>query len=69
MKASGCVEPLPEIPAGALIGKIGNQLFGTGKSESLFVEKTGLRYLRVNDADIGLYDNDGELVVEISVEE
>jgi len=69
MEASGCVEPLPEFPAGGLIGKIGNQPFGIGKSEPLIVEKTGLLYLRVNDADIGLYDNGGELVVEVSVEE
>lgn len=68
MKASGCVEPLPEFPAGGLIGKIGSQPFGIGKGGSIVAGQSGSLLLRVNDADIGLYDNDGVLVVEIIVE-
>jgi hypothetical protein len=67
MKPEDCVEPLPEYPAGGLIGKIGDQVFGVGMGISQVSTGSGTLKLRINDADVGLYDNDGELKVEIQV--
>lgn len=68
MPASQCVEPLPDFPSGGLIGKIGNQIFGIGKGTTLLAEQLGTFYLRINDGDLGLYDNVGELVIDINVQ-
>ncbi len=68
MPAKDCVEPLPEYSAGGLIGKIGNQVFVVGKGVTQVSEKSGTLLLRINDGDVGLYDNDGELKVEIHAE-
>ena len=68
MKPEDCVEPLPEYSAGGLIGKIGNQVFGVGTGISQVSTESGTLKLRINDADVGLYDNDGELKVEIQIE-
>ncbi|NUM46034.1 MAG: hypothetical protein HUU38_15110 [Anaerolineales bacterium] len=61
----GCVEPLPTAPTGALIGKIGNYIFHIGSGTTITLQESGLLYLRINDEDNGLYDNDGILTVSV----
>jgi hypothetical protein len=60
-----CVEPLPDFPQGALVGKVNEQIFGIGSGNEIIVQQTGILYLRINDGDDGLYDNDGDLTVRI----
>lgn len=59
-----CVEPMPEVPQGALIGKIGSHRFAIGSGTTITAQQSGNLYLRINDA--GLYDNDGILTVKIT---
>jgi hypothetical protein len=66
--ASQCVEPLPDFPAGALIGRIGNQVFGIGSGVTVVAQQSGRLSLRINDADHGLYDNRGKLQVRIMLQ-
>jgi hypothetical protein len=65
--SSACIEPLPEFPQGGLVGRIGSQTFGVGESVSLIAPAAGPLHLRINDADEGLYDNDGVLTVRVTV--
>ena len=67
MPASECVEPMPDFPTGALIGKIENQLFPIGNSLTFTSESKGYLLLRINDADMGLHDNVGVITVQITV--
>ena len=68
--SSICVEPLPDFPKGALIGRIGDHIFGVGEQSSIEAQQSGILSLRINDADNeALYDNDGSLTVKISVEQ
>ncbi len=60
-----CVEPIPEAPQGSLIGKIGDHLFAIGRGTKLTAQQSGNLYLRINDGDNGLDDNDGTLIVEV----
>ena len=64
---NNCVEPLPDAPQGELIGQIGNQKFEIGSGSSVTALQTGMLQLRMNDDDNGLYDNDGSLLVQITV--
>ncbi len=59
--------PLPNVPGGALIGRIGEhgQPFYVGRQIRLQARATGLLYLRIDD-DI-LSDNDGWVAVEVTV--
>lgn len=59
--------PIPGIPGGALIGRIGDtaEPFVVGRGGGYRAEESGLLYLRIND-DI-LSDNEGYVNVEISV--
>jgi hypothetical protein len=66
--ASQCVEPLPDFPAGALIGRIGNQVFGIGSSATVVAQQSGRLSLRINDADHALYDNRGKLQVRVMLQ-
>jgi hypothetical protein len=66
MPAKDCVEPMPEYSAGGLIGKIDTQVFSVGMGVTQVSSQAGTLMLRINDGDVGLYDNDGELKVEIS---
>jgi hypothetical protein len=66
---SECVEPMPDIPQGALIGKVGNQEFGIGNGNSVTALQTGVLQLRINDGDEGLYDNDGALLLQVIVKQ
>lgn len=67
MNLENCVEPIPDFPSGALIGRIDRQVLNIGTDGKFLVEQSGILQLRINDADIGLHDNDGELIVEIII--
>jgi hypothetical protein len=62
----GCVEPLPTVPSGALIGQIGGMTFLIGAGTVILAEVEGNLLLRINDSNGGLYDNDGSLKVKIT---
>lgn len=55
-----------DAPFGALIGQIGAQKFVVGKAARVKALNDGILELRMND--IGAYDNDGEVRVEIKLE-
>ncbi|MEA3338722.1 MAG: hypothetical protein U9R15_02025 [Chloroflexota bacterium] len=59
--------PLPNVPGGALIGRIGDdgEPFYVGRGIRWWANKPGLLYLRIDD-DI-LSDNDGWVAVEVTV--
>jgi len=59
--------PLPNVPGGALIGRIGedSEPFYVGKRVTWEAMQDGLLYLRIDD-DI-LSDNDGWVTVEINI--
>ncbi|MDY7079198.1 MAG: hypothetical protein SXV54_19970 [Chloroflexota bacterium] len=59
--------PLPNVPGGALIGRIGEdgQPFYVGKRTHWWASESGILYLRIDD-DI-LSDNDGWVSVEVTV--
>ena len=61
-----CGEPMPEVPQGALIGKIGSHLFAIGSETTVATQQSGNLYLCINDGDDGLYDNDGILTLDIT---
>ncbi len=63
-----CVEPIPDFPTGALIGKIGGKNIKIGNATTFVSDTAGFLLLRINDADVGLYDNAGSITVEIIVE-
>jgi serine/threonine protein kinase len=67
MPANQCVEPLPDAPQGALIGKIGNFIFEIDDGVIITASESGILFLRINDGDVGLYDNDGTLVVRVTL--
>jgi hypothetical protein len=67
LSASECVEPKPEAPQGALIGKIGNVVFEINSGTTITVNESGTLFLRINDGDGGLYDNDGILEIRITL--
>ncbi len=66
MPPERCVEYLPMFPQGGLIGQIGGQIFGVGARSSVVADQAGMLYLRINDADSALSDNDGTLTVQIT---
>lgn len=61
-----CVEPMPSVAQGNLIGKIGTQLFEVRTGTTVVAQQSGVVYLRTNDGDgSDLLDNDGILTVSI----
>ena len=66
---SNCCEPLPSVPRMALIGRVGEEIFYIGNGGVLEMPATGHLYLRLNDCDEGLYDNNGELSIIIFPEQ
>ncbi len=68
MQAERCLEPVPDYPSGALVGKIGSQILHIGKELRFMAQQPGTLSLRINDVDSGLYDNDGMLTIEIEIE-
>ncbi len=67
MKSENCIEPVPDFPSGALIGRIDRQTLKVGSSGIFTAVRSGVLQLRMNDADTGLYDNAGVLKVEIVI--
>jgi hypothetical protein len=67
MPSTQCVEPLPSAPQGSLIGRIGSTIFAVGTGRTVTADESGPLSLRMNDGDAGLYDNDGFLVVRVSI--
>jgi len=65
MKAESCVEPVPDFPSGALIGRIDRQILKIGSSGKFTAAQSGVLQLRMNDGDTGIHDNDGLLTVEV----
>ena len=63
---SSCCEPMPEVQRGALIGRVGDDLFLIGDKSMVEVEESGELQLRINDCDEGLVDNSGSLEIKIS---
>jgi len=63
---STCCEPLPGAPSGSLIGKVGEETFEIGLGGPIVVETSGTLYLRMNDCDNAMDDNQGSIVVEIT---
>ncbi|MFN8474336.1 MAG: hypothetical protein U0822_19230 [Anaerolineae bacterium] len=62
-----CPQPLPSAPDGALIARIGGQVFPVLPNSYTIAEETGALSLRVNDADSALGDNSGSLQVTVTV--
>jgi hypothetical protein len=67
MKAENCVEPVPDFPSGALIGRIDRQILKIGADGRFTAAQSGILQLRMNDGDNGLYDNNGVLTVEVVI--
>jgi hypothetical protein len=67
MKAENCVEPVPDFPSGALVGRIDRQILKIGADGRFTANESGVLQLRMNDGDNGLYDNNGVLTVEIVI--
>ncbi len=65
MNPDECVEPLPGFSAGGLIGRVGGEVFELVTGTIWKSTESGRLELRINDGDVGLYDNDGELSVDI----
>jgi hypothetical protein len=65
MKTANCIEPAPDFPSGALIGRIDRQILKFGADGIFTAAHSGVLQLRMNDADTGLHDNNGVLTVEI----
>jgi hypothetical protein len=66
--AECCLEPAPDASQGALIGKLDSQILRIGEGATFTAEHSGTLLLRMNDPDVGLYDNDGSLEVEVVIE-
>jgi hypothetical protein len=60
----GCCEPLPDERRGALVARIGSDVFIVGNGGEYSSPAGGSIFLRVNDCDDGLLDNSGALIVE-----
>lgn len=65
-----CDEPYPSVPADALIGRIGvgGELFLVGNKAIIEAPSSGTLFLRINDDDAGLDDNNGSLGVSIVIQ-
>ncbi|GIL15467.1 MAG: hypothetical protein BroJett039_06400 [Chloroflexota bacterium] len=64
LPAASCDEPVPDFLKGALVGRVGEHLFGVGSERTIVIGDSGILELRIND--IGLDDNDGVLTVRIT---
>ncbi len=66
-KSSG--EPMPDYNKGALIAKIGDGQFIRVENDAKFIaDRNGVIYLRINDGDCCLVDNNGFLTVGVTVQ-
>jgi hypothetical protein len=64
-----CDEPMPNVYNGTLVGKVGRPVFEVGNYLQFYSREKGDIYLRMNDHDEGLFDNEGFLIVEIIVDD
>lgn len=64
---SQCAEPLPGAPRGSLIARLGDQVFSVPPSGYIIASQSGVLAFRINDADAGLGDNDGEVRVKVKL--
>jgi hypothetical protein len=62
-----CDEPIPYVYNGTLVGRIGQDIFEIGNYLQFKPRQAGTLFLRMNDHDEGLYDNEGVLKVEIEI--
>jgi hypothetical protein len=62
-----CDEPMPNVYNGTLVGKIGDSLIEIGNYLQFKSREEGDLFLRMNDHDEGLFDNEGVLTVEIEI--
>lgn len=60
-----CCEPLPGERKGALIGKIGNEVFWVGNGGTFMARSRGRLLLRMNDCDGSFADNEGAIRVRV----
>src|SRR3972149_110130 len=62
---SACCEPLPGTASGALIGQVGDETFSIGLGGPFTVDTMGSLFLRLNDCDNALSDNQGSVIIEV----
>jgi hypothetical protein len=62
---ASCCEPSPDDPKGALIGKVGKEIFLIGNGGAFTPNAGGNLLLRMNDCDASAADNAGSVVVRI----
>lgn len=63
---SDCQEPLWPYPQGGLIGRVGQGTpFGIGNYTRIVIGESGLLQFRMNDLDEGLFDNSGNVIVQV----
>ncbi len=62
-----CDEPIPYIYNGTLVGRIGEAVIEIGNYLQFRPREEGELFLRMNDHEEGLYDNEGVLKVEIEI--
>jgi hypothetical protein len=65
-RAGACCEPLPQAHKGALIGKIGQDVFLIGNGGSFTANAHAPLFLRINDCDGALSDNAGSVTIKIT---
>ncbi len=65
--AAQCVEPMPNLPTGSLIARVGDRLVAPAAPGVFIAPTSGPLQLRINDGDAALADNEGELTVRVSV--
>lgn len=58
-----CCEPLPGVASGALIGRVGGETFSISLGGPFAIKTTGTLFVRINDCDTGLSDNDGTITI------
>lgn len=62
---ASCREPIPDVDWDTLMGRIGEAAFAIGDRNEIAVPASGELQLRINDCDVGLYDNSGRLTIQI----
>ena len=63
-----CDEPMPNVYNGTLVGRVGDSIFEIADYLQFHPREAGDLLLRMNDHDEGLFDNQGELTVEVAVQ-
>lgn len=64
----GCREPLRAFPQGGMVGQIGEgAVFSVGDYTRLYIDTGGRLRLRINDLDEGLWDNTGNVLMQVQL--